>query len=77
MVGTTTAPGARTRLTESLRGARPKPEPGGFDGSAPENVTSVTRLFRLSSAVVCYDGLNATAARQCVLGRRTNASPPF
>jgi NAD(P)-dependent dehydrogenase (short-subunit alcohol dehydrogenase family) len=32
------APGARTRMTENLRGARPDPEPGEFDGSAPENV---------------------------------------
>ena len=32
------APGARTRMTENLRGARPEPEPGEFDGSAPENV---------------------------------------
>jgi NAD(P)-dependent dehydrogenase (short-subunit alcohol dehydrogenase family) len=31
------APGARTRMTENLRG-RPRPEPGEFDGSAPENV---------------------------------------
>jgi NAD(P)-dependent dehydrogenase (short-subunit alcohol dehydrogenase family) len=32
------APGARTRMTENLRGARPVPGPGEFDGSAPENV---------------------------------------
>jgi NAD(P)-dependent dehydrogenase (short-subunit alcohol dehydrogenase family) len=32
------APGARTRMTENLRGARPSPAPGEFDGSAPENV---------------------------------------
>jgi NAD(P)-dependent dehydrogenase (short-subunit alcohol dehydrogenase family) len=32
------APGARTRMTENLRGARPEPEPGEFDGRAPENV---------------------------------------
>jgi NAD(P)-dependent dehydrogenase (short-subunit alcohol dehydrogenase family) len=32
------APGARTRMTENLRGARPAPAPGEFDGSAPENV---------------------------------------
>jgi NAD(P)-dependent dehydrogenase (short-subunit alcohol dehydrogenase family) len=32
------APGARTRMTENLRGARPAPEPGEFDGSAPDNV---------------------------------------
>jgi NAD(P)-dependent dehydrogenase (short-subunit alcohol dehydrogenase family) len=31
------APGARTRMTENL-GGRPRPEPGEFDGSAPENV---------------------------------------
>jgi NAD(P)-dependent dehydrogenase (short-subunit alcohol dehydrogenase family) len=31
------APGARTRMTENLRG-RPRPEPGEFDGSAPDNV---------------------------------------
>jgi NAD(P)-dependent dehydrogenase (short-subunit alcohol dehydrogenase family) len=32
------APGARTRMTENLGGVRPVPEPGEFDGSAPENV---------------------------------------
>jgi NAD(P)-dependent dehydrogenase (short-subunit alcohol dehydrogenase family) len=32
------APGARTRMTENLGGVRPVPEPGKFDGSAPENV---------------------------------------
>jgi NAD(P)-dependent dehydrogenase (short-subunit alcohol dehydrogenase family) len=32
------APGARTRMTENLRGAGPEPEPGEFDGRAPENV---------------------------------------
>jgi NAD(P)-dependent dehydrogenase (short-subunit alcohol dehydrogenase family) len=34
------APGARTRMTENLRGARAAsgPGPGGFDDSAPENV---------------------------------------
>jgi NAD(P)-dependent dehydrogenase (short-subunit alcohol dehydrogenase family) len=32
------APGARTRMTENLRRARPVPGPGEFDGSAPENV---------------------------------------
>jgi NAD(P)-dependent dehydrogenase (short-subunit alcohol dehydrogenase family) len=32
------APGARTRMTENLRGARPAPGPGEFDGSAPANV---------------------------------------
>jgi NAD(P)-dependent dehydrogenase (short-subunit alcohol dehydrogenase family) len=32
------APGARTRMTEDLSGPRPEPEPGEFDGSAPENV---------------------------------------
>jgi NAD(P)-dependent dehydrogenase (short-subunit alcohol dehydrogenase family) len=32
------APGARTRMTENLRGPRPAPAPGEFDGSAPENV---------------------------------------
>jgi NAD(P)-dependent dehydrogenase (short-subunit alcohol dehydrogenase family) len=32
------APGARTRMTENLRGDRPAPAPGEFDGSAPENV---------------------------------------
>ena len=34
------APGARTRMTENLPGvaSAPKPEPGGFDPRAPENV---------------------------------------
>jgi NAD(P)-dependent dehydrogenase (short-subunit alcohol dehydrogenase family) len=32
------APGARTRMTENLRGARPEAEPGEFDSRAPENV---------------------------------------
>jgi NAD(P)-dependent dehydrogenase (short-subunit alcohol dehydrogenase family) len=32
------APGARTRMTENLRGARPGPERGEFDERAPENV---------------------------------------
>ena len=32
------APGARTRMTENLRGARTVSGPGEFDGSAPENV---------------------------------------
>jgi len=32
------APGARTRMTENLRGAGPVPGPGEFDGSAAENV---------------------------------------
>jgi NAD(P)-dependent dehydrogenase (short-subunit alcohol dehydrogenase family) len=32
------APGARTRMTENLRGARPGPQPGEFDERAPENV---------------------------------------
>jgi NAD(P)-dependent dehydrogenase (short-subunit alcohol dehydrogenase family) len=32
------APGARTRMTENLGGVRPAPDPGEFDGSAPENV---------------------------------------
>jgi NAD(P)-dependent dehydrogenase (short-subunit alcohol dehydrogenase family) len=32
------APGARTRMTESLGGGRPTPEAGEFDRSAPENV---------------------------------------
>jgi NAD(P)-dependent dehydrogenase (short-subunit alcohol dehydrogenase family) len=32
------APGARTRMTENLRSARPEPEPGEFDERAPENV---------------------------------------
>ncbi len=32
------APGARTRMTENLGGQRPEPEPGEFDGRAPENV---------------------------------------
>jgi NAD(P)-dependent dehydrogenase (short-subunit alcohol dehydrogenase family) len=32
------APGARTRMTENLRGARPEAGPGEFDSRAPENV---------------------------------------
>jgi NAD(P)-dependent dehydrogenase (short-subunit alcohol dehydrogenase family) len=32
------APGARTRMTENLRGGRPDPEPGQWDERDPENV---------------------------------------
>jgi NAD(P)-dependent dehydrogenase (short-subunit alcohol dehydrogenase family) len=47
------APGARTRMTENLRGGRPQPEPGEWDERDPDNVAPlVTWLASPESAGV-------------------------
>jgi NAD(P)-dependent dehydrogenase (short-subunit alcohol dehydrogenase family) len=47
------APGARTRMTENLGGARPSPEPGHWDERDPENIAPlVTWLASRESAGV-------------------------